>query len=35
MFVLSDTHVFNPALVNVARVGYMRFDGFAVGAQPD
>jgi len=34
MFVLSDTHVFNPALVNVARVGYMRFDGFAVIAQP-
>jgi hypothetical protein len=34
MFVLSDTHVVNPALVNVARVGYMRFDGFAVIAQP-
>jgi hypothetical protein len=34
MFVLSDTHVFNPGLVNVARFGYMRFDGFAVIAQP-
>ena len=34
MFVLSDTHVFNPGLVNVARVGYTRFDGFAVIAQP-
>jgi len=34
MFVLSDTHVFNPRLVNVARVGYIRFDGFAVIAQP-
>lgn len=27
MFVLSDTQVFNSALVNVARFGYMRFDG--------
>lgn len=34
MFVLSDTHVFNPALINVARFGYMRFDGYAVIAQP-
>ena len=34
MFVLADTHVFNPRLVNVARIGYMRFDGFAVIAQP-
>ena len=34
MFVLSDTHVVNPGLVNVARVGYLRFDGFAVIAQP-
>jgi hypothetical protein len=29
MFVLSDTHVFSPNLVNIARVGYMRFDGLA------
>jgi hypothetical protein len=29
MFVLSDTHIFNPNLVNVARMGYMRFDGVA------
>ena len=34
MFVLSDTHVFNPSLVNIARFGYMRFDGDAVIAQP-
>jgi hypothetical protein len=34
MFVLSDTHTFNTNLVNVARVGYMRFDGDAVIAQP-
>ncbi|MCU1226684.1 MAG: hypothetical protein JWQ42_4777 [Edaphobacter sp.] len=34
MFVLTDTHVFHPNLVNVARVGYMRFDGDAVIAQP-
>jgi Carboxypeptidase regulatory-like domain/TonB dependent receptor len=27
MFVLADTHIFNSSLVNVARVGYMRFDG--------
>lgn len=27
MFVLSDTHVFSSALVNMARFGYMRFDG--------
>jgi hypothetical protein len=26
-FVLADTHVFNSDLVNVARFGYMRFDG--------
>jgi hypothetical protein len=29
MFVLADTHTFNPNLVNVARIGYMRFDGLA------
>ena len=34
MFVLSDTHVFNPRLVNVARFGYIRFNGNAVIAQP-
>ena len=34
MFVLSDTHTFNPTVVNVARFGYMRFDGDAVIAQP-
>jgi hypothetical protein len=34
MFVLSDTHTFNTNLVNVARLGYMRFDGDAVIAQP-
>jgi hypothetical protein len=27
MLVLSDTHTFNANLVNVARFGYMRFDG--------
>jgi hypothetical protein len=27
MFVLTDTHVFNAALTNIARFGYMRFDG--------
>ena len=27
MLVLSDTHVFNPRLVNIARFGFMRFDG--------
>lgn len=34
MFVLSDTHVLNPDLVNIARFGYMRFDGDAVVANP-
>jgi hypothetical protein len=34
MFVLADTHVFSPTIVNVARFGYMRFDGDAVIAQP-
>lgn len=28
MLVLSDTHVFSPNTVNVARFGYMRFHGF-------
>lgn len=27
MLVLTDTHVFNAALTNIARFGYMRFDG--------
>ena len=27
MFVVSDTHVFSPALTNIARFGYLRFDG--------
>jgi Carboxypeptidase regulatory-like domain len=27
MLVLSDTHVINPRLVNIARFGFMRFDG--------
>jgi hypothetical protein len=34
MFALSDTHVFNPNLINVARFGFMRFDGLAKIAQP-
>jgi hypothetical protein len=29
MFVLADTHVFNAKLINVARFGYMRFDGLS------
>lgn len=31
MFVLSDTHSFNPNLVNVARFGFMRFNGLQSG----
>ena len=34
MFVLADTHVFNSRLVNIARVGYVRFDGSAVVQNP-
>lgn len=34
MFVLSDTHAFNSTLINIARFGYMRFDGYASIAQP-
>src|SRR5260370_13984908 len=34
MFVLSDTHVFNSNLVNVARFGYVRFDGSSTGQNP-
>ena len=28
MFVLADTHILNSRTVNIARFGYMRFDGF-------
>jgi hypothetical protein len=31
MFVLSDTHTFNSKLTNVARFGYMRFNGLQTG----
>ena len=31
MFVLSDTHTFNSSLTNVARFGYMRFNGSQSG----
>ncbi|WP_109486311.1 TonB-dependent receptor [Occallatibacter savannae] len=34
MLVLSDTHEFNPHFVNVARFGFMRFDGDSVVANP-
>jgi hypothetical protein len=34
MFVLADTHVFNANLINVARFGYMRFDGLSAVANP-
>ncbi len=34
MFVLSDTHVFNPNLINAARFGFMRFNGLASIPQP-
>jgi hypothetical protein len=34
MFVLSDTHVFNSNLVNIARFGYMRFDGLVNQSNP-
>ena len=34
MFVLSDTHVFNPAIINVARFGYMRYDGLSSVQNP-
>ena len=34
MFVLSDTQVVRPDLINVARFGYMRFNGDAVIEQP-
>jgi hypothetical protein len=34
MFVLADTHVFNPNLINLARFGHMRFSGLASVANP-
>lgn len=34
MFVLADSHVFNPNLVNVVRFGYMRFAGLSAIANP-
>jgi hypothetical protein len=34
MFVLADTHVFNSNLVNIARFGYMRFDGISTIQNP-
>jgi len=34
MFVLADTHVFNARLVNIARFGYMRYDGLSTVQNP-
>jgi len=34
MLVLADTHVFNPRIVNIARFGFMRFDGDSAVANP-
>jgi hypothetical protein len=34
MFVLADTHVFSSNLINVARFGYMRFDGLSAVVNP-
>jgi Carboxypeptidase regulatory-like domain/TonB dependent receptor len=34
MFVLADTHVFNSNLVNIARFGYVRFDGLVTQQNP-
>ncbi len=34
MFVLSDTHVLSASTVNIARFGYMRFDGFSTVQNP-
>lgn len=34
MFVLSDTHVFSPSVTNVARFGFMRFDGSLTTINP-
>jgi hypothetical protein len=34
MFVLADTHAFSSNLVNVARAGYVRFDGLTASQSP-
>jgi len=34
MFVLADTHLFTSNLVNIARVGFMRFDGSSTVENP-
>ena len=34
IFALADTHVFNPNLINVARFGYMRYDGLSASRSP-
>jgi hypothetical protein len=34
IFVLADTHVFSPTLINVARFGYTRFDGLVSQQNP-
>jgi hypothetical protein len=34
MLVLADTHVLNPRLVNIARMGYMRFSGISAVSNP-
>lgn len=34
MFVLSDTHVFTSNLINVARFGFMKFNGLSKGDEP-
>jgi outer membrane receptor protein involved in Fe transport len=34
MLVLADTHVLNPNMVNIARFGYMRFDGDSIVENP-
>ena len=34
MTVLSETHTFSPTLINIARIGFMRFDGHSTVAHP-
>ena len=34
MFVLSETHTFSPSLINVARAGFMRFNGNSTTENP-
>jgi len=34
MFTLADTHVFSSTLINVARFGFMRFNGNSAGSNP-